>query len=348
MPTLAYVTLHRHAEQFLPAWVKKALKERSDNARKQALLIGAELVRLANLLTAKGIEFIPLRGALLSLRLYGDPGIRHMKDLDILVKPEDVESADRLLTSEGYICTIPGYDLTEKQRKYFLAEGYHYNYYHPGRGIEIELHWGSNLWTSEQVSELWAGVGSLEWMGINFNCLDEDHLLLFLCGHGAGHKWFRLKWLSDIAPLISRQRPEGWERLIAISERLDLSRSLAQASLLSHWMYDIPLPEPILLLLEKEKVSFSLTIKAVEAMNDTDDMEVMGKRLDSLRSAWYFLRLRKYAVSFNSLKRLFVCPRDFNDFPLPDSLFWLYGPLRPFFWFFRHFVRHNRKAVDIH
>jgi hypothetical protein len=59
------------------------------------------------------------------------------------------------------------------------------------------------------------------------------------------HKWFRIKWLNDIAMLLSRDRSEGWDNLLAMAEQLDLRRTPAQTALLVHWLYEITLPVPV-------------------------------------------------------------------------------------------------------
>jgi hypothetical protein len=103
-------------------------------------------------------------------------------------------------------------------------------------------------------------------------------------------------------------------------------------------LYGIPLPARLSALVAGEKAAFGLAKKAVDALLAGEGEHVArSRRLAGLRNAFYFKRIRP-AVPFGLiLKELFMCPVDYVTFPLPDSLFWMYVPLRPFFWFWRHY-----------
>ncbi len=346
VPALVYDSLCRYGGK-LPVDIREKLKQRSNQARRQALRCAAELVRLVRLFAAQKIELIPLKGPLLSQQLFGDPGTRHSRDIDLLVMPGDLENVHKLLADEGYQCVFPGFELTPAQLDYIRTGVHHFEYFHGENGLTLEIHWRSFMLTPEQVAGMWRRCLPVGWMGTRITCLDEDDLILYLCDHGAGHKWFRIKWLSDIAMLFSRDRSDGWNNLLAMAEQLDLRRTLAQTALLVHWLYEITLPLPILRLVEEEKTALKLGIPAVSAMLASEEFHLTaGRRFGNMRRARYFKRL-KPTMSFSMvLKIILVCPDDFKQFPLPKSLFWLYIPLRPLFWFLRNYTKkpHTEKA----
>lgn len=340
VPALTYIALRQHADRRLPGDIKEKLKERSDQARKQSLRYAAELIRLIKIFAASGVEVIPLKGSILSQRLFGDTGMRQLKDIDLLVRPKDLDRVDRLLELEGYRCTFPGFELTANQKEYFKTGIHHYEYVHNERGLNLEIHWRSLLWTPEQAAELWNSCQPTEWMGVHVNCLDDDALLLYLCDHGAGHKWFRIKWLSDIVMIFSQDRADGWENLLVMSDRLGLRRTLAQTVLLVHWLYGIPLPQRLCELIVEDKSTVVLGIIAIEALvMDGAGHARAGRRLGSLSRAWYLIRLKPSLPYGMIIKGLLICPPDFRIISLPASLFWLYLPLRPPLWFWRNYLK---------
>ena len=59
----------------------------------------AELIAVSELLEEKGIDYMPLKGAVIR-KLYPSPWQRTSSDIDILVRPEDLESAAEAITLE--------------------------------------------------------------------------------------------------------------------------------------------------------------------------------------------------------------------------------------------------------
>ncbi len=62
----------------------------------------AETLRALGALRAEGIPVILLKGMALAERVYGDPGLRPMGDIDLLVREEDLDRAYALVLGLGY------------------------------------------------------------------------------------------------------------------------------------------------------------------------------------------------------------------------------------------------------
>jgi hypothetical protein len=62
----------------------------------------AELKAILALFAAHNIPLMPLKGSILSVDYYQDPGHRPMADLDLLVRPEQRDRAGQLLAQLGY------------------------------------------------------------------------------------------------------------------------------------------------------------------------------------------------------------------------------------------------------
>lgn len=335
IPVQALTVLRRCLGDGMADRLYRELKNRGRRVAVRSTVQTAELVRLNRLLRGQGIEVIPLKGICLSQRLYGTPGVRSSGDLDILVRPEQFADADRLLTASGYRNI---YNLTERQTAAFIAYGHHMVYRHEHCGGRLELHWRSRFWTSGEAEEFWRSRGTMAMMGESFSCLDDLILFLFLCDHGSRHTWFSLKWLGDMAMMLCDERMRDWERVLALADRLGFRRVVAQTALLVHWVYGLPLPLQVSELVSGEKTAPGLARKAVAALlAGADAHRTAGRRMERLRRVAYLKRTKPLLPFKLLLKDSYLCVTDYVTFPLPDRLFWMYVPLRPFFWFWRHY-----------
>src|SRR5206468_9642745 len=70
--------------------------------------------------------------------------------------------------------------------------------------------------------------------GIVLPTLATDELFAYLVVHGATHAWSRIKWLADVAALLSGLPEKEIEPLYRRSLALGAGRSGGQALLLAH------------------------------------------------------------------------------------------------------------------
>ena len=336
--------LRRLVGDRLPGRVYEQLNSRKAEACRQALRQAAELVRLHRAFAAQGIEMIPLKGVMLSVQLFGDPAVRSTRDLDLLVRTESLDEADQILRSDGYRRTFPDFELTPKRKQWILEHGLHFSYYHDQRRQLVELHWRFPLWKTEHVAELWNHCQARTWMGTSFLNLKDDALLLFLCDHGSKHQWRRIKWLGDVAGLLARERSFSWGNLLALADRFDLSRPLAQGGLLVRWLYGMPLPEPLVELIMRQRPARYLASEAVEAMLLSEEGQfALHVRLKNGVSP---ARLREKLPRSVSLRSCLISTDEFRECPLPDGLFWLYFPLRPLLWFYHYYIKNGALVTE--
>ncbi|MBL0225859.1 MAG: nucleotidyltransferase family protein [Geobacteraceae bacterium] len=337
VPGLAYTMLRRHAGELLPEHVSAQLKSDYIQTSGLALRQGTELLRIAHQFSEHSIELLVMKGILLSQRLYGDPAVRATGDIDLMVRLEDFDRAERLILEAGYRCISPGDKLTARQKRFHREIGQNCEYIHDTTGHYLEIHWRSYLWTEEQTALLWECCQSVDWMGGGFKVWDDDSLILFLSYHGAHHEWSMLKWLSDIAVLFSEDRPNGWGPLVALAGQLRMRRVLAQTVLLANWVYGISLPGELRTLIAEETSAVSLAEKALGSLlQSARERSTAGKRLDGLAHAWYLAKLGLPLAGIT--KSMLIKYSDFKVLTLPDRLFWLYVPLRPVFWLWRNFI----------
>lgn len=316
----------------LPGHVRDRLRAQSFRARCAALIQAREWSRLAYRFSGAGVDLMALKGVPLSQHLYGDPTVRDTRDLDLLIRWDDRADALQLLEELGYRLVFPDYRPTPRQWQAIRAGDRHLELRHPEKRLCLELHWQYEPWIGDRVDELWRHSVAAGGEGASYRKLDDDLLLPFLCSHGAEHSWFRIKWLSDVAALLSRLRPDAWEKAVETTSRCHERRALAQAIWLIHWLYEMPLTEECADFVRAEPWSAWLARKALRAILDLPFSEGL---LATFRSLPYRLRLHGSWRDTRALRSLTFSHADFKAFHVPDGIFWLYYPMRPLFWVWR-------------
>ncbi|WFN33517.1 nucleotidyltransferase family protein [Methanogenium sp. S4BF] len=176
------------------------------------LRLGRQVRTVTTALEDAGIPAILLKGHALARTVYPDPALRHSSDIDILVKPDDIIRCEPIFEKLGYSCP----NKTFHTSRY---SAHHQNYYLPGKGIPVELHW---------VTDSGYGMFSPDWLDNAFDrkipihaddlsCYTLDpasHLTFLAYHHVFQHQSLRLDWVYDIASLMNSLRvPEDWETL---------------------------------------------------------------------------------------------------------------------------------------
>lgn len=96
--------------------------------------------------------------------------------------------------------------------------------------------------------------------------LETDELFAYLCVHGASSGWFRLKWLADLAALISRLQPCEITRLFCRSRELGAGRAADLALLLCSRVLGTKLQSELLRSLEAQPVNRWLAAASLRLM----------------------------------------------------------------------------------
>ncbi len=191
------------------------------------------LSRIGHAFNEAGVEVLLLKGAALNLTLYTRPDERAMDDLDLLVRPCDIEAACAALEGLG------GLRGKSQVREDFFPK-YHYEVeYTLGRiyPVKIDLHVRPfrPLRYSQTVPEsaLWADAEVLDVGGAKMLHPSPDDMLIHLATHSAIHGNGRDSWLKDIATWIERfgdqidwarfvQKASSWRLHYAIQFALDV------------------------------------------------------------------------------------------------------------------------------
>jgi predicted nucleic acid-binding protein len=336
VPALVVQAFERGDAAGVPAVVWSQLRQSAAQARLRSLMAAAECGRIARALAAAGIEALSLKGGPLSATLYGDPVMRHTRDVDILVREWQAERTGNVLTALGYHPPLPAHRTTPRLQAMLRGCADSCTYRHPRLPVSVDLHWDQELWTPAQLDELWQQSMESHCFGAPMRMLSGDMLLVYLCDHGTKHRWSRVKWLSDIAMLLTRPRSRPWEELFDLTQRLEATGALSAATLLVHSLYGLPLPPALREFAEQEATAPALVAEARRALQLSHE-EPLNTRLEP----WFWAKLQSQRLRRPSLRlsahlsRRLIHAGDLVRFPLPDSLLWLHYLIRPLSWLWR-------------
>lgn len=319
--------LYRHLEAMGHEGVPDDVFARSwcsyEMASRRNLIMAAELSRITILFESSGIPAIPYKGPSLATAVYGDVALRQFGDLDILLRPQDITAAMRLLLACGYSAE---YDLRPDAQTALLRSSAHYHLalIHDQSGIMVELHWKSDPdYPVETLcaNRLW---GPLPANGGGRD-LPTAELLLILCLHGSKHRWTRLGWLVDIAELI-RQHPElDWARVLGMAKSLAAERRLTLGLHLAHRLLGVQTPAQ--LTASRDAASMEkLAPQIIEAMFAGEPSEGTVAGTLSFNLALYDRPTQRLRHLLNVVFEPSLL--ELSRWPLPLWLSFLYVPLR--------------------
>lgn len=194
---------------------------------------------------AESISCIPLKGAYLAERVYGNIGLRPMTDLDLLVKADDLDRVDQLMCSSGYrFCT---------DDPNTIERNVHRVYFHEPTRLFVEVHW---TLASEPVygirvdiDGLWGRSRVTRVADAEVREMSAEDQVLHLAVHAAKHKFlhFGLNAMIDVAETLRCfQDTLDWERLCLRARDWRAERCLYVTLYLAARLVNAPVPEGVL------------------------------------------------------------------------------------------------------
>jgi len=228
-----------------------------ETARANLMRLG-ELARVLDTLTAGKISVIPFKGPNLGCYVYGDVALREFSDLDVLIRPNDLPAAKKLLLEAGY---SPEFRLSAAQEARYLRSACELNFTHRTLGILLELHWQvlSRQFSLEfDLDQLWARARDVQIGPCQALCLSPEDLLLILSAHAAKHLWARLLWTADIAELLSVTPGIDWDYAFSEARRIGAARILSITLLMADALFRVGPPSQIHRRLEHDRLAFRI------------------------------------------------------------------------------------------
>jgi hypothetical protein len=336
-----YAALQASGSAEIPEEVIAELRHHTVATAARSLAQTAEICRLFRAFTDAGVRVLALKGVVLSAQLYGDSALRNARDIDLLVDPDQFARVDAALVEAGYRCSNDALSLRQNASYRHWIKDVEYIHVRDGTAVELHrrLNDNENLLTCD-FGALWHEREDVRLGDAAIPTLSRSALALYLCVHGAGHCWERLRWLVDLATLL--REPRSQDAALAAADAAGLGPVMLHALKLACDWLGLAVDERHL-----SRAAADLRVARLDrflaplyAGGAWHEMPPRGSWAGMLR---YSLWARLYRLSMKSDwvyrgsqgMREWFTPADWHTVRLPDTLFWLYPVVRPVGWLLR-------------
>lgn len=231
----------------VPAGIRRPWETVYSQQKERNSSVTEELREISSTLRIAGVEGLFLKGSAAVLTVYQDLALRELKDLDLLVRPEDAARATACLQALGYR-RRPEWNAAEfEQARLQAGEGSPLE--RNGRFL-IELH--VTLEQGVPVPELFGAAQVLESDGVRILCPSVEHFVIHTALHYSKHldlNFASLKGLVDIALALHKyDRQLDWSEFWSTTRAWGVEEQVAVvlATIRHHWELDISgLPEGV-------------------------------------------------------------------------------------------------------
>lgn len=212
------------------------------------LTLFQELRRILKVLSNAGIKAMVLKGAALAETVYGNPALRPMSDLDLLIRKEDFMKAERQLLDLGYsLATIEfskwyaerfgGGRLYVKMAGFPMYVDIHWNITTPSVKLDNDKRYA-------EIDRIWNEARPMKVAGVDTLSMPVEDLILHISVHlAAHHLQFRLIWLKDICELAYQYQGQiNWDKIVEDARYLKLSQPVYSCFKCAKEWLDAPIP----------------------------------------------------------------------------------------------------------
>lgn len=205
-----------------------------ENVRK-----GGETIKVLAQLRENDVEAVPLKGPVASDVIFGNPGLYPSGDLDVLVKPADLERTKKLLLDAGY---REG-EATEAD---MLESSYHINFQKDRYFLEV--HWNLTFRYFDVPPDFWwEDTRVAQYQGVEVLALSPERYLLYTIFRLYSHAFRPLRFIVLVTEIIRRYEKEvNWQKLFDLSSTHKMERLVRFALKLSHDLLGCPVPGEVL------------------------------------------------------------------------------------------------------
>lgn len=208
--------------QQIPTTVHQQAASRFAEAELRDLLRYRELCRITASFAAAAVDVLLLKGAGLAYIVYPQPCVRPSRDIDLFIRRESRDAAERALAACGYTRQRePDGELARAQRHYARADGSGLHHF-------VDLHWrvsNTRLFADAlSFDEAWSSSMVVLEIGPPARTLGVADALLLACIHRVAHHHdaLDLLWLWDIHLLAGGLTAETGEAFVSRAERTQM------------------------------------------------------------------------------------------------------------------------------
>jgi len=293
----------------------------------RCLTLTAELIRIVELLRAKGVQPIPYKGPVIAQQAYGDVALREFEDLDIVLRQREMGKVDEIMKGLGY---RPNHSWRFESGDSSIVPG-EYDYRDDARGMIVEFHTEFTLRhfpLRPDLAQMSRRLVSVTLSGHEIYTFAPEDMLTLLCVHGSKDFWARISWIADISEFVRANPRLDWNVTFNRAKELGTERMLNLGLALASKLLHAPLPEAVMSRVERDSVANSMAseisrghlIKEVPDRSAGERFHFRRRMVAGRVAGWrYALRLTTQPAD-----------EDTNAMSLPRPLMPLYTLLRPF------------------
>lgn len=314
----------------------------------KSFFLASELLRVQSQFQLAEIPFVAFKGPALAQQAFGDTTIRTFSDLDLIVSPDQLAAATKVLLSMGLepMPARTSAELTDLLDSGLLTRLTHEHTFVKTKSpvkdmpLRVDLHWNVAPISFERIeyADIAAESEMVTICGQQVNTLSAERCLVALAIHATKHQFADLKWLVDIAELAQRRNLD-WQKIDRIARSWQATQMVDLAMFLAcGLMFDLHLETE-----QETRISNNSDLERLAA----DTLELWAANADVRES-----NLRQYyAYSCRALGSrhraiLFLLHELFSPnmvawqtFKLPKTFFLFYYILSPLILFWNFLFR---------
>ena len=218
------------------------------------------------------IDVAVLKGPAVALITGGQIAMREFRDLDLLVRPRDINRAVIALGELGFQQTSG--DLRKRQGEKDIQ------FVRDSDKVLVELHWLINAPARSfplEATGIWDRLQTVHFQNEPISTPGLEDTLLALCIHGSVHGWTSIKWAFDIARILRYKAALlDWATLMQRSTIVGCNRTLLVSVQLVSLLFGVKLPDTMAAQMSGESLTgrlaerIRLTILANEPLSGSD------------------------------------------------------------------------------
>lgn len=294
----------------------------------RCLTLTAELIRIIELLRARGVQPIPYKGPVVAQQAYGDVALREFEDLDIVLRQRDMGKVDEVMKGLGYRPNHPWRFDSATTSSVVPGE---YDYRDEARGMIVEFHTEFTLRhfpVRPDFEEMSRRLVPVTLSGHEIHTFAPEDMLTLLCVHGSKDFWARISWVADISEFVRAHPQFDWDVAFNRANELGAERMVNLGLALASKLLQVPLPAAVTARVRWDHVADSMASEILHRhlMKQAPDRSAAERFDFRRRMVAGFVAGWRYAL------RLTTQPadEDTSAMRLPRPLAPLYTLLRPF------------------
>lgn len=252
---------------------------------------GRETLNILNALKEDKIDAIPLKGAIASELVFKSPALYYGADIDILVRPADLQQAKNILIRSGY-------QYHPENEADLLSSHYHLVFFKRRR--LVELHWNLvKRYFKVSPDFWWKNISMKKYMNQDILCLEPERYLIYLIFRLHSHMFYPLKFFVLVSEVCNRYHKEiDWNHFLQLCRKIGMKKLTIFCLRFINDYFGARIPEDIL---QKRIMGYPFFVKSIVNMLFRE-----VKRPYLRKIMHVFLLDSRYHMFISFLKR--ICP----------------------------------------